>query len=68
MKREPEWWAIARELRANGLSLREIAKLTDRDVKAVHMALDPDKRTKRYAYWRQWNCAHKARRAAMSNS
>ncbi|PZU43903.1 MAG: hypothetical protein DI566_13355 [Microbacterium sp.] len=46
-RREPEWWARARQYAGDGHSKELIAALCDRSVEAVRTALDPARRERR---------------------
>ena len=48
-RREPEWWARAREMRARGRSLAVIARTLRRSRSGVHYALRDDYRARKAA-------------------
>jgi hypothetical protein len=60
-KPEPEWYAKARELFAQGRTKRQISRLLGKSDHSVRMAVDAEARAKQAKYRRHYYCQHKAK-------
>lgn len=59
-KPEPEWYAVARELAAQGKTKRQISRLLGKSDHGVRVAVDDDARAKQEAYRRRYYRKHRA--------